>query len=236
MSDPADPVLIARDCGRSYRDGDRILEVLRGVSLAVPAGSSCAIIGPSGSGKSTLLGLLAGLDTPSAGSVTVAGTDLASLSASDLAAFRGQHIGFVFQSYRLFPYATALENVRIPLELRRGVSDIDERCRKALCDVGLGERIHHRPTQLSGGEQQRVAIARALVTQPAVILADEPTGNLDAASGTLIEDMLFNSCRSQGVALVVVTHDGRLADRADRVLQLADGAMVADYQPAAVQG
>ncbi|TVR44736.1 MAG: ABC transporter ATP-binding protein [Planctomycetota bacterium] len=231
MSDvhtPAAEVLRAEGLRRTYRDGSRDLTVLKDVSLQLQGGESLSIVGPSGSGKSTLLGLLAGLDRPSAGEVWIAGCALGSMGAGELAAHRGRYVGFVFQSYRLFPYATALDNVCIPLELRRGLSRVElrQRAEAALESVGLGARLGHRPAQLSGGEQQRVAIARALVTRPALILADEPTGNLDAASGAVVEKLLWSSCREMGVGLVLVTHDIHLAERADRVLSLSDGEVV----------
>lgn len=176
-----------------------------------------------------MLGLLAGLDSPSSGHVEIAGVDIASLSPGDLAAHRGEQLGFVFQSYRLFPYATALENVCIPLELRRlPQKEIKAEAQAALERVGLAERLHHRPNQLSGGEQQRVAIARALITEPALLLADEPTGNLDERSGELVEALLFKQCREAGIALVIVTHDLGLAKRADHMLRLRDGRVVSN--------
>ncbi|TVR11588.1 MAG: ABC transporter ATP-binding protein [Planctomycetota bacterium] len=224
MSD-APPILRAQDLSRSYHDGARELTVLRGVSMQVQARERVAIIGPSGSGKSTLLGLLAGLDVPSSGWVEIDGQNLAQLSPSALAAFRGAHIGFVFQSFRLLPYATALENVSIPLELQ-GQRDVQTRSREALQRVGLDQRLHHRPAQLSGGEQQRVAIARALVAQPRLVFADEPTGNLDGAHAEHIRDMLFTAAAEHGAALIVVTHDPQLAECCDRVIRLDAGQLL----------
>lgn len=225
MSDAHTLILQAQELSRSYHDGTRELQVLRGVSAQVHAGERVAIVGPSGSGKSTLLGLLAGLDTPTSGRVEVEGQDLAALSPGDLAAFRGARIGFVFQSFRLLPYATALENVSVPLELQ-GQRNVAARSREALAQVGLAERVHHRPAQLSGGEQQRVAIARALIARPRLVLADEPTGNLDGAHAATIRDLLFTAVRESGAALVVVTHDPTLAQCCDRILTLGDGSLL----------
>jgi putative ABC transport system ATP-binding protein len=196
--------------------------VLRDVSFEVAAGSSCAIVGPSGSGKTTLLGLCAGLDRPTAGSITLAGEELCELDEEGLAALRGRAVGFVFQTFQLLPTLTAIENVMVPLELqgRRGAR---EQSASLLRQVGLADRLSHYPAQLSGGEQQRVAIARAFVHEPRVLFADEPTGNLDGATSALVQDLLFELNRSRGTSLVLVTHDLELARRADRVIRLRDG-------------
>ena len=203
------------------------LTVLDDVSFRVTAGERVAIVGPSGSGKSTLLGLMAGLDTPSAGSIAVEGSDLASLSSSALAAFRGARMGFVFQSYRLLPTLTAIENVRVPLELA-GLRDADATARRWLERVGLGARAAHLPGRLSGGEQQRVALARALAPSPALLFADEPTGNLDSRTGGAMTDLLFQLVAEHRATLVLVTHDQALAARAGRIIELRDGRLVRD--------
>ncbi|MFO1469279.1 MAG: ATP-binding cassette domain-containing protein [Steroidobacteraceae bacterium] len=201
------------------------LTILADVSLEVRAGESLAIVGASGAGKSTLLALLAGLDAPSTGSVTLAGQDLTALDEDGRAAVRGRHVGFVFQSFHLVPSLTAAENVMLPLELL-GRSDARATATQALKDVGLAARLAHYPRQLSGGEQQRVAIARAFVTRPAVLFADEPTGNLDTATGQKIIDLLFGLNETLGSTLVLVTHDHQLAARCGRVLQLEAGHTV----------
>jgi putative ABC transport system ATP-binding protein len=207
--------------------GGRVVDVLTDVSLAVPAGQFLAIAGPSGSGKSTLLGLLAGLDQPTAGRVEVAGVDITALDEDDLARFRRDHVGYVFQSYHLIPTLTASENVAVPLELA-GRRDAAERAQALLAEVGLAERAHHYPVQLSGGEQQRVAVARAIALAPPLLLADEPTGNLDSATGKQIIDLLVGVNRRRGCTLVLVTHDPALAAHADRVVTLRDGRVVSD--------
>lgn len=200
--------------------GKRTLGVLRGVDLTIEHGEFVAITGPSGSGKSTLLGLLAGLDRPSRGEVFALGRALTTMSEDQLSAFRGRHIGFVFQSFQLIPTLTALENVRVPAELR-GERGLAERAGALLARVGLGERLHHYPSQLSGGELQRVAIARATLASPELVLADEPTGNLDSASGAAVMDYLTALVGES--SLVLVTHDRELAARAGREIRLRDG-------------
>jgi putative ABC transport system ATP-binding protein len=212
------PVLETR--GLSKRFGD--LTVLHEVSLKVARGESLAVMGPSGSGKSTLLGLLAGLEAPSAGSVLVEGTDITGMDEERLAAFRGRRMGFIFQSYRLLPTLSALENVRVPLDLA-GDRRAEEKARAWLDKVGLAPRLKHLPGQLSGGEQQRVALARALAPEPAILLADEPTGNLDSRNGALVEDLLFGLVKSSGASMVLVTHDARVARKARRVVHFKDG-------------
>jgi putative ABC transport system ATP-binding protein len=201
------------------------LEILKGITLEIKSGESVAIIGASGSGKSTLLGLLAGLDEASGGSVTINGTDLGTLDEDGRARFRGEHIGFVFQSFQLLPALTALENVMLPLELQ-GQSEVMQKAEHYLKRVELDARMGHYPLQLSGGEQQRVALARAFASRPAILFADEPTGNLDSRTGDRIIDLVFELNREEGTTLVLVTHDSALADRCDRRLRLDGGALV----------
>ena len=201
------------------------LEILKGITLEIKSGESVAIIGASGSGKSTLLGLLAGLDEASGGSVTINGTDLGTLDEDGRARFRGVHIGFVFQSFQLLPALTALENVMLPLELQ-GQSEVMQKAEHYLKRVELDARMGHYPLQLSGGEQQRVALARAFASRPAILFADEPTGNLDSRTGDRIIDLVFGLNREEGTTLVLVTHDSALADRCDRRLRLDGGALV----------
>lgn len=201
--------------------------MLSDVSFHIDKGTTTAIIGPSGSGKTTLLGLCAGLDIPSSGSVSINGRMISNLSEDERAAFRNEHIGFIFQNFQLIPTLTALENVMVPLELRgaRGVRPLAE---ELLDSVGLAQRRHHYPTQLSGGEQQRVAIARAFINKPSILFADEPTGNLDADTGELITRLLFDLNRKQGTTLVLVTHNQDLAGMTGRVLSLRGGKLVSD--------
>ena len=211
-----------RDLVMRLPSGGRSLTILNGITLDVDAGEVCAITGPSGSGKSTLLGLIAGLDRPSAGSIAVAGVEITGLDEDALARFRRATVGYVFQSYHLIPTMTAAENVAVPLEIA-GESDALARARTLLGDVGLADRGHHYPVQLSGGEQQRVALARAVALAPGLLLADEPTGNLDSATGSQIIELLLALNRRRGSTLVLVTHDEALAGRADRVVKLHDG-------------
>jgi putative ABC transport system ATP-binding protein len=222
-------VIMIRVRGLSMRlaSGGRGVDVLTDVSLDVPAGQFLAIAGPSGSGKSTLLGLIAGLDQPTAGRIEVAGIDVTALDEDALARFRRDRIGYVFQSFHLLPTLTARENVAVPLELA-GEADADARAAALLAEVGLAERAHHYPVQLSGGEQQRVAVARAMARRPALLLADEPTGNLDSATGKQIIELLVGMNRRLGSTLVLVTHDTALAAHADRVVTLRDGRIVSD--------
>jgi putative ABC transport system ATP-binding protein len=217
-------ILKASGVGKQVTTGTTELTILSGVSFEVGAGESVAIVGVSGSGKSTLLGLLAGLDTPSAGSVRIDGHDLTTLDEDGRAALRGRMVGFVFQSFQLLPAMTALENVMLPLELA-GAADAAAPARTMLERVGLAGRLHHYPKQLSGGEQQRVAIARAFVTRPKLLLADEPTGNLDAATGQQVIELLFELNRESGTTLLLVTHDEAITARCDRVLRLAAGRL-----------
>jgi putative ABC transport system ATP-binding protein len=207
--------------------GGREVNVLTDVSLDVPAGQFLAIAGASGSGKSTLLGLIAGLDQPTAGRIEVAGVEITGLDEDGLARFRRDRIGYVFQSFHLLPTLTAAENVAVPLELA-GETDAAARAAALLAEVGLAERAHHYPVQLSGGEQQRVAVARAMARRPALLLADEPTGNLDSATGKQIIELLVGMNRRLGATLVLVTHDAALAAHADRVVTLRDGRIVSD--------
>ena len=207
--------------------GGRGVDVLTGVSLDVPTGQFLAIAGASGSGKSTLLGLIAGLDQPTAGRIEVAGVDITALDEDALARFRRDHVGYVFQSFHLLPTLTAQENVAVPLELA-GEAGAAARAAELLGEVGLAERAHHYPAQLSGGEQQRVAVARAMARRPALLLADEPTGNLDSATGKQIIELLVGMNRRLGSTLVLVTHDTALAAHADRVITLRDGRVVSD--------
>jgi len=203
----------------------RELTILQDVSFGVRRGESLAIVGASGSGKSTLLALLAGLDVASSGEVQIGGQALSTLDEDARARLRSERVGFVFQNFQLLPALTALENVMLPLELA-GVRDADTPARQILERIGLGERLDHFPRQLSGGEQQRVAIARAFVTRPQILFADEPTGNLDTATGRLIADQLFDLNRSEGTTLILVTHDERLAARCSRQLRLDGGRLV----------
>src|SRR3990170_2355097 len=207
--------------------GGRPVNVLSDISLEVAARQFLAIAGPSGSGKSTLLGLIAGLDRPTAGRITVGGVELTQLGEDALARFRLNTIGYIFQSFHLIPTLTALENVAVPLELA-GERDALRRAQALLADVGLAQRAHHYPVQLSGGEQQRVAVARAISRRPPLLLADEPTGNLDSATGKQIIDLLLALNRTLGSTLVLVTHDAALAAHADRLVLLRDGRIVGD--------
>jgi putative ABC transport system ATP-binding protein len=222
---PARTVLEARGVTKEVSSPEGTLTIVDDVSFAVGAGESIAIVGSSGAGKSTLLAILAGLDTPSRGQVLLNGTDLTALDEDGRAAARARDVGFVFQSFHLVPSLTALENVMLPLELA-GHADARRTARAALDEVGLGSRVSHYPRQLSGGEQQRVAIARAFVGRPAVLFADEPTGNLDTATGARIAEMLFRANQASGTTLVLVTHDRELARRCGRVLELDAGKLV----------
>lgn len=215
-------ILSASGLGRDYNAPHGVITVLDGVDLGIAAGESLAIVGPSGSGKSTLLGLLAGLDRPSRGRIEIAGKDLATMSDREASAFRGARMGFVFQSHRLLPALSALENVRAPLDLA-GAADGTARAHEWLDRVGLAGRHEHRPRQLSGGEQQRVAVARALAHHPAIVFADEPTGSLDSRTGATVAELLFDLAHSRGTTLIVVTHDEQLAARCQRIVRMADG-------------
>ena len=218
------PILKVHQACKSFQQGNHKIKVLEGLHLEVIKGEKVAILGPSGCGKSTLLSLLAGLDSPGSGTVEIDGTDLAKINEDQLSQTRSQKLGIVFQQYHLMRNLTAVENVGLPLEIV-GTSDFAERARTALKEVGLDHRATHFPSEMSGGECQRVAIARALVTRPSLILADEPSGNLDQKTGDEVMDILFNLCREHTISLVLVTHNRELADRCDRSLLLKEGAL-----------
>ena len=222
-------MLVARNLSKEYRSGDNRLTVLRDVNFAIPQGAFVAIVGPSGSGKTTLLGLLAGLDTPSTGQVILDGSDMTAMDEDQRARLRGEKVGFVFQSFQLIATLTALENVQVPLELR-GESNAGERASELLARVGLGDRLDHFPTQLSGGEQQRVAIARAFANAPRILFADEPTGNLDSDTGSRIVELLESLNRESRTTIILVTHDHGLAARAQRIIRLSDGRVISDSE------
>jgi putative ABC transport system ATP-binding protein len=219
-----------RNAQKVIQNGARRVEILKGISLTIPAGQFVAIVGASGSGKSTLLGLLAGLDSPSSGEIWLDGVPIHNLDEAQLAAVRGSKIGFVFQSYQLIPTLTALENVLLPFELNASGNGLDK-ARSLLASVGLAERMEHYPIQLSGGEQQRVALARAFVVEPPIVMADEPTGNLDSTNGRLVLDLLLDRNKRAGTTLVLVTHDPEVAATADRKIVLRDGQIVEDTLP-----
>jgi putative ABC transport system ATP-binding protein len=221
-------MIVAQGLEKTYTSGGRPLPVLRDIDLEVAPESFVAVVGPSGSGKTTLLGLLAGLDVPSAGRVLLDGQDLFALTEDQRAGFRAQRVGFVFQTFHLLPTLTALENVLVPLELRGDGHGLRSRATELLDHVGLGDRMHHYPAQLSGGEQQRVALARAFANRPRILFADEPTGNLDQETGASIVGMLEELNREARTTLVMVTHDHALAERAHRIVRLAGGRIVAD--------
>ena len=224
-------VVVAREVMRRYGAGETAVDALRGVSVDVPRGKLTAVMGPSGSGKSTLMHILAGLDKPTSGSVTIAGKEITTLKDSDLTKLRREHIGFVFQFFNLLPMLDAEENIRLPLSIAGEKPDpafFDQ----LIGSVGLGDRLSHRPAELSGGQQQRVAIARALVSQPDVVFADEPTGNLDSHTGQEILELLRHSVEDLGQTIVMVTHEARAAAIADRVLYLADGQIVRELSGA----
>lgn len=223
---PSNDLIVAQSIRKSVNTGDDSLEILHDVSLSIKQGESVAIVGASGSGKTTLLGILAGLDTPTSGTLSLCGVDLQQLDEDARAALRKQHVGFVFQSFLLVPTLTALENVMLALSVnRRGNAAT---AREWLERVGLGHRLNHTPRQLSGGEQQRVALARAFAGRPTILFADEPTGNLDARTGAQIDDLLFSLNAEAGTTLVLVTHESRLAARCNRVLHLVSGQLIKD--------
>jgi putative ABC transport system ATP-binding protein len=228
-------MIVVEGLRKSIRNGARTVEILRGLDFSVPKGEFVAIMGASGSGKSTLLGLLAGLDTPSAGVVRLNGVAISYMPEDRLAQVRGRTVGFVFQSYQLVPTLTALENVLLVHELN-AEGDGKPRARQLLTSVGLGDRMDHYPVQLSGGEQQRVALARAFVMRPPIVLADEPTGNLDTVNGAHVLELLLGLNRTEGTTLVLVTHDTALSACADRRIVLRDGMIVSDEMNADAQG
>jgi putative ABC transport system ATP-binding protein len=219
------PILQAESLTKIYRSADKELIVLDNVSFTVEQGNSLAIIGPSGSGKTTLLGLCAGLDTTTSGVVSLMGFKLNAMSEDDRAYVRNQYVGFVFQNFQLLSTLTALENVMVPLELR-GERNVNQKAKDLLARVGLSDRLHHYPSQLSGGEQQRVAMARAFITDPKILFADEPTGNLDEENATHITELLFGMNKEKGTTLVLVTHNLELAQRTQRILRMRGGKLI----------
>jgi putative ABC transport system ATP-binding protein len=227
----AGPVVVGRDVARRYGEGETAVDALRGVSGEIESEKLTVVMGPSGSGKSTLMHILAGLDKPTSGSVQVAGKEITELSDNDLTKLRREHIGFVFQFFNLLPMLSALENITLPLSIA-GEKPDEGWVEQIIRDVGLSDRVAHRPSELSGGQQQRVAVARALVSKPTVLFADEPTGNLDSATGQEILQLLRDSVDSRGQTTVMVTHDARAAAIADRILFLADGCIVREVHEA----
>jgi putative ABC transport system ATP-binding protein len=220
-------ILQTDQLGKTFSSGDRELSVLSAISFEIEQGSSISIVGPSGSGKTTLLGLCAGLDRPTHGRIVLNGQDLGTLSEEGLARLRNEHVGFVFQSFQLIPTLTAIENVMVPAELH-GATDVSARAADLLKKVGLGDRLDHYPTQLSGGEQQRVGLARAFINRPRILFADEPTGNLDAETSERVEELLFDLNRENGTTLILVTHNLDLAAKTERIISLKAGKIVAD--------
>lgn len=222
-------ILEVTNLTQQFRSGDQKLTVLDDVKFSVKEGTTCSIVGPSGSGKTTLLGLCAGLDRPSEGEVTLNGVKLGPLNEDQRAEVRNKHVGFVFQTFQLVPTLTALENVMVPLELRgMKTSEVKRDAKELLVKVGLGERLDHYPTQLSGGEQQRVALARAFINKPKILFADEPTGNLDSETGSKIEELLFDLNKASGTTLVLVSHDLSLAEQCQRIIRLKNGKIFKD--------
>jgi len=221
----ADIVLQAENLTKTYTSGDKKLTVLNSVSFQAEQGTSLSIIGPSGSGKTTLLGLCAGLDVPTSGSISLMGFKLNAMSEDDRAYVRNQYVGFVFQNFQLLSTLTALENVMVPLELR-GEKNISNKAKELLSRVGLGDRLHHYPSQLSGGEQQRVAIARAFIVKPRILFADEPTGNLDEENAQQVRELLFEMNSQEKTTLILVTHNLELAQKTERILQMKGGHLV----------
>ena len=217
-------ILQVKNLTRKFKSGTRLLSVVNNVNFNIDKGSVNAIVGPSGSGKTTLLGLCAGLDQPTSGEVKLQGISLDSLDEDNRAKVRNEHVGFVFQTFQLVPTLTAIENIMVPLELR-GISStvVRKRAEQLLLEVGLADRSHHYPTQLSGGEQQRVAIARAFINEPKILFADEPTGNLDTETGEHIEELIFNLNKSQQTTLILVTHDLELAQKCNRIIRIKNG-------------
>jgi putative ABC transport system ATP-binding protein len=222
MKDNTRPAIVLAGVDLSLGQGAARVHILKDIGLNIGAGEAIGLVGPSGSGKSTLLMVMAGLERPDNGTVTVAGEELGRFDEDALARFRGRNVGIVFQSFHLIPTMTALENVAVPLEMA-GIADANERAAQELVSVGLSERLDHYPAQLSGGEQQRVAVARALAPNPAILVADEPTGNLDETTGKQVIDLLFRGHRERNTTLVLVTHDAALAARCERVVRLRSG-------------
>lgn len=220
-------ILSVQNLGKTYLNEGKSLKILDNISFSIEKGSSLALVGPSGSGKTTLLGLCAGLDKSSSGKVYIHNTEINQLNEDQRAALRNQHVGFIFQNFQLLPTLTALENVMVPLELR-GEKNIQSRAAALLEKVGLAERAHHYPSQLSGGEQQRVAIARAFSNEPSILFADEPTGNLDAETSEKIVNLLFNLNKEAGTTLVMVTHDLELAAKTQRIIRIKGGILISD--------
>lgn len=227
MKQDIPPAIVIEKLELSLGEKASRVHVLKGMDLSIAKGTSTGIVGPSGSGKSSLLMIIAGLERPDSGVVKINGEDITVMSEDQLAAFRGRNVGIVFQSFHLIPNMTAMENVAVPLELT-GARDAFEVAKAEMEAVGLGERLHHYPAQLSGGEQQRVALARALAPSPSVLIADEPTGNLDGATGRQIADLLFERQRDKGTTLVLVTHDPGLAKRCDRTIPVRSGRIEAE--------
>ncbi len=225
-------ILTVQNLTKSFQSGEYLLTVLNNVTFSIERGTSCAIIGPSGSGKTTLLGLCAGLDKPSSGNVLLNDSKISEMNEKELSGVRNEQIGFVFQTFQLISTLTALENVMVPIELR-GVpyKDVEKLALDLLHQVGLKDRVHHYPNQLSGGEQQRVGIARAFIHQPKILFADEPTGNLDGETGLQIEQLLFDLNRDKGTTLIIVTHDRELAQKCDRIIELKSGEVIYDSDP-----
>ena len=222
----SEAVIKVRDLSKVYELGEISVHALRGVSLDIYPGEMVAIMGPSGSGKSTLMNMIGCLDSPSSGEYYLDGEEVSQLVDDELAAVRNKKIGFVFQKYNLLPRANAIENVELPLRYSDNTADMTARAKEMLISVGLGDRMEHKPNELSGGQQQRVAIARALVNRPAIILADEPTGNLDSTSGKEIMDLLHKLNAEQGTTIVIVTHDAEVAAQAQRTIRLFDGKIL----------
>jgi putative ABC transport system ATP-binding protein len=235
MTAPNLPIVELADIHLTLASAAGQVNILRGVTLQVERGETVAVVGPSGSGKSTMMMIVAGLERPTTGRVHVAGSDLGALDEDGLALFRRRNVGIVFQAFHLIATMTALENVAVPLELA-GVADAFDRARDGLAAVGLGERVTHYPGQLSGGEQQRVALARAFAAEPALLLADEPTGNLDAATGAAIIDLMFELRRRRDATLLLITHDRELAARCDRTMRMHDGRIVHETPPLRASG
>jgi len=228
-----DQILEVNELAKSFITGDRLLTVLDDISFSINQGDTISVVGPSGCGKTTLLGLCAGLDLPTRGTVSLAGIKLNALTEDDRAFVRNKYVGFIFQNFQLLPTITAIENIMIPLELR-GERGLESKAKDILGRVGLGDRIDHYPLQLSGGEQQRVAIARAFFSNPKIMFADEPTGNLDEETADTVKKLLFEINREEGTTLVLVTHNTELAENTDRILQLKGGKLIADKQLRAV--